>query len=186
MKLVALGLFMISHELLLDAIKRRPLEFFADLRDIRLDRLPPPTPKSRQEVLALDPKGKEDMLRGSIAYLRKMCVIDEDEERAIKDVTDVRNEIAHQLKGMIGGGAMPDLTKHYPIATALTTKIERWWILNVDIATDTDYDGREIDPEEITPGSMMMMDMLGRVALGEGEEAWALYRELEAQRAKQP
>jgi hypothetical protein len=63
----------------------------------------------------------------------------------------------------------------FPRIAALVSKIERWWILNVDIATDPDMMHKDIADEDIAPGSAFILHLLSRVALGEDEEAWEYY-----------
>jgi hypothetical protein len=58
-KLIAAGLFLLGHEMLIDSIKRHPLEFFSNHWTVDG---PVPNDKYRVEVLALDPKGKNDAL----------------------------------------------------------------------------------------------------------------------------
>ena len=118
-KFVTMGLFMVAHEILMDSIKSRPLDFFANTWT---DRGPEQSAMYRAKVLAIDPKGKGDALRGSIAWLRSMCAITEADEAAICEITDARNLIAHQLRDIVGGGVMPDLERHFPRAVELVTK----------------------------------------------------------------
>ena len=61
----------------------------------------------------------------------------------------------------------------------LLNKIEKWWIINVEVATDPDWDGEELDEAGVVPGPSWMMDMLAQVALGEGDQAWELHRQFE-------
>jgi hypothetical protein len=42
----------------------------------------------------------------------------------------------------------------------LVDKIERWWIREVEIPTNPEYDGREIVDEDIKPGAVMFLDMV--------------------------
>lgn len=177
-RLISAGLFLVGHEMLLSSIKRHPLHFFADSWN---ERGPVASAAYRSEVLGLDPRGKGDPIRGSIAWLRKMDAITESDEAAITAVTDARNRLAHELTGLIGGSLPEDFSSHYPTLMTLVSKIEKWWILNVEVATNPDFDDAEIDEEGITPGSVIAMDMLAQIALGEGEEAWRLHRWFEEQ-----
>lgn len=136
-----------------------------------------PSPKYAAEVLAIDPKRKRDALRGSIAWLRKMEVISEEDENAIRVVTDARNELAHELSAMVGGSKPPDFIEHFSTLMTLINKIEKWWIINVEIPTNPDYDGKTIVEEDIIPGPAWTMQILAQVALGEGDEAWELHRQ---------
>ena len=184
-KFVMMGLFMVAHELLEDSIKRPPLSFFADEWK---DGNPIQSEEYRDEVLTLDPKGKEDARRGSIEWLKKMSVIDDSDELSIREVTDVRNTLAHEMRYIVGGmNEMPDLEKWFPRILDLVTKIERWWFLSVEMQILLDSEGRildihgnphnldEINEDEIITGPMAIMQVLCQVALGDHDEAWALH-----------
>lgn len=177
-KLISAGLFLIGHEMLLDSITRHPLSFFADHWT---PKGPTPGAKYASEVLALDPKRKDDPLRGSIAWLRMMSVITADDEATIRRITDARNEIAHEMTAMISASRMPNFADHFHSLTTLTEKIEKWWIVNVEIDTDLDLDAREIDVEGIVSGTSLVMQLLSRVALGDDDEAWEFHREFAKQ-----
>jgi len=162
-KLVTMGLFMIAHDMLINSIKRSPRELFN--RD-----------DYRREVLALDPKGKDDVLRSSLACLQRFGIINGADAAAVREFTDARNKIAHELLEIIGGGDTPDFAGLFPQLIELIAKIDRWWVINVEIADDREFAGKDIDSEGVTPGSLLVMQMLWCVALGEEDEAWELYR----------
>lgn len=174
-KLISAGLFLVAHEMLHDSIIRHPRSFFSDIWTANDGFVP--SDKYDAEVLALDPKGKSSALRGSIAWWRKMEAIDDADEIAIRLVTDARNNLAHEMSEMISGSKPPEFSDHFAMLMGLVNKIEKWWIINVEVATDPDYGGEELHEGAIVPGSAWMMDMLTQVALGEGDEAWELHRQ---------
>lgn len=47
----------------------------------------------------------------------------------------------------------------------------------MEIATDPDYSGEDIDESEVTPGSQLLLQISCKVALGNDDEAWELYRQ---------
>lgn len=59
---------------------------------------------------------------------------------------------------------------------ALFHKIDLWWIKNVELATNPDFDGQDIKDEDITPGSTLMIRLLMDVAMGD-ESASSYYIE---------
>ena len=71
-RFAAMGVFMVAHELLLLKIRDRPLGLFSNEYPAEGGRRP--GADYRREVLSLDPRGKGDALRGSVAFLRKMGV----------------------------------------------------------------------------------------------------------------
>lgn len=173
-KLISAGLFLVGHEMLLDTLKRHPLSFFADEWS---NKGPKQSSKYRAEVLARDPQGKGDALRGSIAWLRMMDAITLDDEADIKTVTDARNDLAHEMSSMVSGSKPANFAGHFATLMALVHKIEKWWIVNVEIPTNPDFDGQEIDEDGIVSGPNWVMQMLSQVAVGEGDEAWLYHRE---------
>lgn len=172
-KFISAGLFLVAHETLLDSIKRHPLSFFAD--SFTKDG-PKPSPKYTREVLELDPKGKMDAHRGSVAWLRKCEVIDADDEALVRRVKDQRNQIAHELSGMMAGQVPPDYLDSFGPLVALISKLEKWWIVNVHMDIMDDDLPSDGDVERVMPGVIMSLDMLSQVALGEGADAWELHR----------
>lgn len=161
-RLIRAGLFSLAYELLEAAVIRRLRDFYADFNDGQFR----PGPDYRTEVLVLDPKGKEDPLRASLAWLIKSDVISEDDRDAFWRVKNARNKVAHELAQIVGGSEPEVFEVHFATILNLTNQIQRWWVINVDVATDPAWDGKEIDPNEVTHGSSMIMQILVDVALG--------------------
>ena len=181
-KFVMMGLFMVAHELLNDCIKDPPLSFFAD--EWKEDR----TVQSEEykiKVLKLDPKGKGDEQRGSIAWPKQMSAIDDSDEKSIRSITDVRNTLAHEMRYIISGvSEIPELEKWFPKVLNLVTKIERWRVFTIVMQIPSDSGGRiadihgtlhDLGDEAPFSDSMAAMQILCNVALGNHDEAWALH-----------
>lgn len=174
-RLIRAGMFLVAHEMLVSAIKDNLHVFYAD--SWSADKGWATGEDYRRDVLSLDPKSKEDSHRSSIAWLRKNEVLTDDDEIAIRRLTLERNRFAHELQNVIGGSYEPDFDTLFSEIVALVTKIKRWWIINVELETDPDWADKGVKAEDITPGSSMLLQILAKVALGEDDEAWELYRE---------
>lgn len=173
-RLATAGLYLVAHEMLVASIKEPVLEFFSSkwsstkgwhFND-----------EYRREVLALDPKGKEDTFRGSIKWLEKMEVIDASDAMTFVELANARNIFAHELRSVISTGVMPDFEKLFPKIIDLVTKIDRWWIIHVEMAVDDQWANVEVDLQDVMPGTTLLLQVLEQVALGESEAAWALYQ----------
>lgn len=175
-RLLRVGLFLVAHEILLGSIKDRLSDFFSS--SWSADEGWKPSPSYRKEVLSLDPKGKDDALRGSIVWLRKMNVIDQTDEVSIRELTQERNRLAHELRSIIGGEIQNDFLNLFPRLVRTIEKIDRWWVVNVELDTDPDVMGQDIDEKNVRPGSVSLLKILEKVALGENDEAWELFRAL--------
>ncbi|MEL6885320.1 MAG: hypothetical protein AAFP87_12485 [Pseudomonadota bacterium] len=172
-RLLRTGLFLVAHEMLLSAIKDRTHDFYSNTWTSNDGWKP--SPAYREKVLSLDPKGKNDPLRASVVWLRQIEAIDDEDEASIRKLTEERNRLAHELRSVLGGTIEHDFEGLFPKLVHLVAKIDRWWIVNVELATDPELAGKEFDQEGVTPGSLMLLQVLNQVALGNDEEAWALY-----------
>jgi len=52
---------------------------------------------------------------------------------------------------------------------ALLKKIEVWWVVNMEIPVNPDFDGKEIDREGIVPGPVLMLQIMLAVLSGNEE-----------------
>lgn len=123
-RLIRAGLFSLAYELLEAAVIRRLRDFYADFNDGQFR----PGPDYRTEVLVLDPKGKEDPLRASLAWLIKSDVISEDDRDAFWRVKNARNKVAHELAQIVGGSEPEVFEVHFATILNLTNQIQRWWV----------------------------------------------------------
>jgi hypothetical protein len=63
------------------------------------------------------------------------------------------------------------LPERFADILALVDKIGRWWVVNVEIPTNPDFDGEKIDETGIVPGPTMGLRLLIDIALGSEEES---------------
>lgn len=166
-------MFLVAHEMLMDAIIGRLHEFYSDSWSVEQGWTT--GRKYEAEVKTLDPKAKGDPFRGSIVWLRKMDVIDAQDEATIRSLTNERNRFAHEMRHAVGGSVGVDFEKLFPQLVGLVAKIDTWWVVNFDAAVNPDFSEFDIDEEEVVPGSIILLRVLEAVALGKEDEAWALY-----------
>jgi len=92
--------------------------------------------------------------------------------------------LAHRLFSMLGSEVTPpDFAKRFQEMAALLRKIEVWWIKEVEIPTNPDFDGQEISENGIVPGRVMGLQLLCDIALGD-EDRSRFYIEEFRKRAK--
>lgn len=103
----------------------------------------------------------------SLAWLKKHDAISQQDIDAFNEVKGCRNSLAHSLLAMISEDSMPDLRSSFETVFGLLRKIEVWWIINVEIPTNPDFDGtEEIDEDGIQPGPCISMQIMMDVATG--------------------
>jgi len=166
--LLSATMFITAFELLKDCIVDRVRNFYTlGWKDKTAT-----TPEYEQAVLARDKKGRP--LTASLIWLREHQAIDEADLETFTRLGSIRNQLAHELFSVVTGQVPSDHDSQFPALIALLRKIEVWWILNVEIPTNPDYNEQEIDEAAITPGALISLQMLIEVASGNTEllEHW--------------
>ncbi len=107
----------------------------------------------------------------SLDWLKESQAIDDRDITVFERAKKCRNDVAHRINQMLSKGLPTDLPGCFADIAALVDKIGRWWIVNVEIPTNPDFDGEEIDEAGIVPGSTMGLRLLIDIALGSEKES---------------
>lgn len=113
-------------------------------------------------------------LYASLQWLRENDAIDDEDLLTFEKLKSTRNLLAHQLFAVVTGQVESGHETQFDDLVKLLRKIGVWWVVNVEIPTNPDYDGTEIDEEGIVPGAVLTLQMLIQVASGNTEllEHW--------------
>lgn len=167
-KLVSASLYVTAFELLKESVIGRIRSFYmvgfnADGEVI----------DEKYETVVLS-RNKNPLL-ASLDWLSENDVIDESDRQAFERIRTTRNLLAHELPSMIMGGKDFKHVERFQELVALLKKIEVWWVVNMEIPVNADFDGKEIDEEGIVPGPVLMLQMMLEVLSG-NEELLKHYR----------
>ncbi len=167
-KLVSASLYVTAFELLKESVIGRIRSFYlvgfnADGEVI----------DEKYETVVLS-RNKNPLL-ASLDWLSENDVIDESDRQAFERIRTTRNLLAHELPSMIMGGKGFKHVERFQELVALLKKIEVWWVVNMEIPVNADFDGKEIDEEGIVPGPVLMLQMMLEVLSG-NEELLKHYR----------
>lgn len=159
-RLITAAVYIASFELLKDRLIGRIREFMIlpheDHEQYKADVLS----RNRSPVYA------------SLDWLLEMGAVSEADIATFGKIKDCRNELAHELLDLIGTSGLPsELPTRYNEMVALLRKVETWWIKEVDIPTNSDFDGREVADADILPGPVAGLQLLRDVALGSEQES---------------
>lgn len=110
----------------------------------------------------------------SLNWLLELAAINEADLAIFEQLKSTRNPLAHRLFDVVTGQAASTHQEQFTALVELLRKIEVWWIVNVELATNPDFDDQEIDEAGIVPGSILSLQMLLQVASGSTEllKAW--------------
>ena len=100
-------------------------------------------------------------------------MITKDDKDTLKDITDYRNSIAHELMSFLINSEkeieFDKITNIYD----LLTKIEKWWIIEVEIPTEPDMTIekiKEIDIERVKSMRMMTLEIILSIVTSDDPE----------------
>jgi hypothetical protein len=166
--LLSATMFITAFELLKDCIVDRVRDFYT------LGWGDKTATSTEYELAVLARDKKRRPLTASLNWLREHHAIDEADLETFTCLAAIRNQLAHELFSVVTGQVPSDDDSQFPALISLLRKVEVWWIVNVQIPTNPDYDRQEIDEADITPGALMSLQMLIDVATGKTEllEYW--------------
>lgn len=164
------SLYITSFEILKDSIINRIRDFFIDGID---DNGYIYNDQYNKEILSLH----KNQLSASLIWLLNMKAIDEKDILVFDQMKFYRNKLAHEMLDFISNTQEEDLIELFHQMINLLSKIERWWIINVEIPTNSDYDSQEISEDDIIPGINITLKLLLDIALGNDEESNKYYNE---------
>lgn len=171
-RIIAASIYIAAFESLKDSIVEHLRMFFWTGFDETGDKI---DPKYKTDVLARN----KSAVYASLDWLKERCAIDDADLATFERVKRCRNTLAHELLSVLSSKGMPaDYEQCFADMVALLRKIEVWWIVNVEIPTNPDFDGsEEIDEAGIMPGPIMAMRLLMDIALGDEKTARFYYDE---------
>lgn len=160
-------MFITTFEILKDSVVGKVRDFYSNGFDEH-----GPTVGSDYQARVLS--RNKSPLYASLQWLRENDAIDENDLAIFEKLKVTRNQLAHELFAVVTGQIESAHQAQFEELVALLRKIGVWWVVNLEIPTNPDFDGEEIDEEGIVPGEVLSLQMLIEVASGNTEllEAW--------------
>lgn len=115
-------------------------------------------------------KVHKDLLFASCLWLRRNNVITESEVKEIENIRRHRNQVVHELPRLLSDTDLNLNTGYFLRIRELLKKIEVWWAKNVVIPANEDFDGVEVNEEDIQPGGVIVLDYIISAAIADYNE----------------
>ncbi len=158
--LVVAATFVLSFETLRDALLERLRTFYAEGWDGNGAVL---GERYSKKVLSLD----RHPLKASIAWHLERGALNVQDACVIDEARRTRNLLAHEMfRWVLDEGLTDQLERELTGVFLVIHKVENWWLVNVEIPTNEQFDGVDFDPVEVISGRVMMLKMLFDVASG--------------------
>ena len=170
--LITASLYIAAFELLKNSINKRIEDFFMvgtkcrnhDTQKEYAEEMRPFREKYKDK--------KDKKTYASLDWLIDVGAISEADVKKYDEVRSFRNEIAHEMINLMSVKTTENLEKmnlHFVTMLELLRKIETFWILNVEVPCNPDFDGKDISAEDVIPGPIIAMQMLMNEALEQSE-----------------
>jgi hypothetical protein len=155
--LIVAGLYLVAYELLRGVVVDHLRGFFsaAGIDGAHDER-------HAARVLALYPK---DVFQASCLWFRHQGAITDEDLAEIHAIRDHRNALAHELPSFIADGDRQLEASRLERIRHLIAKINFWWVREIEIPVNPDFDDRKTADEEIGLPLVAFLDLLLTTAL---------------------
>jgi len=161
--LINCALFILSYELFKQSVIGHPKGFFCtQYRNGKLKI----SERYKELVLDINPK---DVFNSSCIWFKENGAIGENDLYKISTIRKHRNELVHEIPNFIAGNKNLQ-EKLFDDLYILLSKIDRWWLINIEVPTDPDFDNQKIDEDQTFSGNMILLDMIKRILTGDDYE----------------
>ncbi len=155
------ALFLIIYENLKELITDKVKSFFTNEWEIVDGELVGKPDSKFGEIV----RGKS-VFRACRDFHLELGAITIEDDELISRFSKYRGEVAHELYAFLLDDKKTGLDIELLFeANRLATKIDRWWILEFEMAIDSEFITEKIDEDQVISGRQLFIDQLIRVAL---------------------
>lgn len=156
-----IAMYIMVYEQLEDTIISRPKDFYTTIE-------PDEEAQKNYERYVLSlydnkacPKinSKNKALIASLIWFKNSGAIDDNDIDIFSASRTLRNEITHEMLSTITLGA-EKVVDQFCMMYGLFCKIEKWWILEIEVPIAGDYKPEEVDQDAVMSGNMILLDII--------------------------
>jgi hypothetical protein len=153
LNLSAAGIFLIGYEVLKGSLVDYPRGFFCGIPELEF---PGGRRRYKAEVLRRD----KDITVASLLWFQSRGAIAEGDVTEFHRIRQQRNALAHETLKYISKHSRTDYAPLLEAMLALLEKVETWWVVNIEVPSNEQFDGQEIHNEDVSSGVVIMMKLL--------------------------
>ena len=168
--LIAISLFISAFEMFKDSVISKPEIFFSngfDENGLLVGE------EYKSEVLA---KSKSP-LYASLLWFKEIGAIDDGDIEIFNGIRKHRNEVTHELLSYVSDAKKNFQVEKFQELIALLSKIEKWWLVNFEMAINPEMVPDDVDPDEVIAGPIWSLQLMLDIALGNEPEEGYYYNE---------
>jgi hypothetical protein len=173
--LIAIALFISAFEMFKDRVIEKPETFFSngfDQNGLIVDE------KYKTEVLS---KSKS-RLYASLLWFKEMEAIDDEDIESFDIIRKHRNEVTHELTDFLSNANRNLDPTAFQRLIALLSKIEKWWLINFEMAINPEMVPESVNVDDVIPGPIWSLQLMLDIALGNEPEEGYYYNAFKEKR----
>lgn len=158
-----ISLYITMYEMLEDMIIERPRDFFTVIDTVDDE-------EYKAEVLSLYAPERCPLIRkgsrvliASLLWWRKMDAITDDDIDSFSRCKMTRNTLTHEMMSSLSKGLDDGFYDDFFKMYNLFCKMERWWILEIEVSINPDYDDMDMEQlksADVHSGNMIILSMI--------------------------
>lgn len=122
----------------------------------------------KSDVLSKD----RSRIKATLLWLKESEAIDDKDIEVFDELRKYRNKLAHELMNLLFEGLPEKLPDKFIELINLRVKIEKWWILNIEIPTNIDLVTHvKISDKDITTSSQIFNQIILDMLSGDEQKA---------------
>lgn len=104
-------------------------------------------------------------IKASLLWLKESEAITNEDEDKFEELTNMRNNLAHEMSKMLFDGFPDNIYELYADMIKLFEKIEKWWVVNVEMEINPpNIPYENIDWDNITSVNIQFMKIMSEIA----------------------
>lgn len=115
----------------------------------------------------------KSILKATLLWLKDMEAIDGKDIETFDILRQYRNKLTHELMTLLFEGLPQEHPEKFTQLILLRVKIEKWWIMNIEIPTNPDFDSSpDIKEEDIMTSSQIFNQLIFDMLSGDEKKAF--------------
>ena len=103
----------------------------------------------------------KSVLKASLLWFKDNGALSDEDLMIFDRLRAYRNKLSHELMRLLFDDLLDNISEDFNKLLEIRIKIEKWWILNIEIPTNLDFDNRkEITEDDITTPSQMIYKLI--------------------------
>lgn len=132
----------------------------------------------------IDPEYKENVLNRNkselyacLYWLEEINAVSCDDLAIFDGLKKYRNKLSHEMLDFVFSGDKDELERKLVSLFELRIKIEKWWILNIDISIDPDFSDKVVEEKDVISSSQILYKIIIDILTGNEDESNYYYNE---------